>query len=522
MLQTKKYPAVAYRQARDPNANWIVSFVTSADDLVQWAGVPRRTQQIVTGFQRLEDDARIKRAQEFFRMGLNQSPTALIVGIHPIGPGSEKAVELRFLDSDEDSSVRQAELIVSYDDSEQNLEAIRARIREQIRIRLTQDAELDASDDSNEAQEDATEEAAIPEEREDDSDDEDEEEEGEDDANGSFELGRSQLHDLLKKLEDPEWCASNEEHLRDIAKPATIIDGQHRVMGAFLCERDIPFTVCALYDCSWAEQVFQFTVVNYTAKGIPDQFITANAALSLTETELQALQHRLVQANVKVLEYELMKVVHFDERSPFFNLVNLTEKKDDEKIGYKTMVRVAKQWYSASGRNNPIATNLLPNLFPDIRGKAAKSKRLVRWKESGLWGEFFCDFWRAVRDAYVGHPSHVNGHSLWDVGYSNLMIAIVLFELQEHFFLDLTYQDEEFFEVPDEEESVDFLRRKLRNRASKFIQYYPAKFWATEWKTKSLNTSAGRKALASALDELQKSKGKYQYESSQLVTGNID
>src|SRR5690606_20727328 len=126
-----------------------------------------------------------------------------------------------------------------------------------------------------------------------------------------IELGRSLLTMMRDRLKDSDWCSEHIGELRDIAKPATVIDGQHRIKGAELCERGIPFAVCALVDCTWAEQVFQFTVVNYTAVGIPDQFITANAALSLTKSELDSLRPRLVQAGVKVVEYELMRVVNF-------------------------------------------------------------------------------------------------------------------------------------------------------------------------------------------------------------------
>lgn len=160
-----------------------------------------------------------------------------------------------------------------------------------------------------------------------------------------------------------------------------MIDGQHRLLGAQAVERSIPFAICALIDCPWSEQVFQFTVINCTAKGIPDQFITANAALSLTADELSLLEQRLDQAGVKVTEYELMTVVNFKlPQSPFFNLVNLAESKkgSEGKIGYKTMVRIARRWYDAS--LEVVKNELLTNLYPDLPGKkgGARNARLVR------------------------------------------------------------------------------------------------------------------------------------------------
>jgi hypothetical protein len=336
------------------------------------------------------------------------------------------------------------------------------------------------------------------------------------DGEEELELGRSMLSMLRGRLDDADWCERNRDALRDIAKPATVIDGQHRVLGAQLCERDIPFTVCALYDCQWAEQVFQFTVVNYTQKGIPDQFITANAALSLTGSELNSLRDRLVQARVHVLEYELMKVVNFDQQSPFYEKVNLGEKPLRDRIGYKTMVRIAKRWYN--GLSPDIRRDFLPNLFPEVKGRGASALRLRQWKENE-WGKFFIDFWTVVRDHYASHASDDEGHTLWDVGYSNLTIAIVLLDLQEQFFVNLEAQDPDFWEVRGTD-SADALRAKLKKRAEQFVSYLPAEFFAAHWGTKSLNTGGERKVLTSALEKLHKQKGRSNWSQFALVTGD--
>ena len=72
------------------------------------------------------------------------------------------------------------------------------------------------------------------------------------------------------------------EALRDMLKPALVIDGQHRLFGAAGVEEDIPLLVCSLVQPSWKEQVFQFIVVNDKAAGIPKPFITSLAGMSLT------------------------------------------------------------------------------------------------------------------------------------------------------------------------------------------------------------------------------------------------
>jgi hypothetical protein len=521
----KMYEGFAYRQSRDPDAPWIVTFVCPAEELTTWAGIPQRTDQTVLGFQRPEDVNRVEKAKEFFNLGINQSPTAIVVGLHPPVGDDKRVVRLEFIDTDESLAIRRCRLVVEWDSSvEANVEEVVRRIRRQLTARLALSGEPEGDGAPNgEPEVAAAGGEAVPAEDLPEGVEEDIEETGvvEDEADDEeIELGRSLIETLLAKLDDSAWCAQNIDALREMSRPATIIDGQHRIRGASNCERNIPFTLCAIYDCPWPEQIFQFTVVNYTAKGIPDQFITANAALSLTRAELGDLQKRLVQAGVKVVEYDLMRVVNFDSRSPFCDLVNLTEKKDPTKIGYKTMVNLAKAWYAAK---NPAFAQLLPNLYPSVIGSRAKRIRIDRWKADD-WGDFFIDFWISAHMKYRNMDAHEAGHKLWAVGHSNLLIAIVLVELQDAFFRNLGSQDEEFFEVSKESDAKakSELQAKLKRRAEKFLEWIPAEFFATKWGIKSLNTSAGRGALSQAVQSLVDTKGRYQYQKSALVTGQLE
>jgi hypothetical protein len=497
------YQGTAYRQALDQNAPWLVTFVASAEDLLAWAGIPRRTDKDLIGFQRPDDDARVLKAKDYFsRYGMNQSPTSLVLGIHPsVGEGA--SVELTFQGGSETDTSRPCQLRVSFDPLEP-MHTVLRRISSQVKSRLDQEPEIDGiAADGDEIGNEGDEETGI-------------DEAGDDAAaeTEEFELGRSLLQDLLNRLGDPAWTASNERDLRDLAKPATVIDGQHRLLGAKLCERRIPFSVIAIHNCTWAEQVFQFTVVNYTAKGIPDQFITANAALSLTAGELGLLERRLQQAGVKVIEYELMRIINFDSDSPFHDLVNLTPKNRDDLIGYKTMVQVGKAWYT--GKASAVK-QIIDNIYPELKGKGHQKRRmrLERWKQDD-WGLFFKDFWNTVREHFTDAPTQ-SGISLWSVGTSNLMIAAVLQVLQEQFLTNLAAQDESFFVVPDSD-PVNEMRAKMRKRASTFISYFESDLFAQHWQMKSLNTGAGRTALREVMRAVVETRGSYQYTKSALFT----
>ncbi|MDX3106005.1 ParB N-terminal domain-containing protein [Nonomuraea angiospora] len=514
------FEAIAYRQNRDTDGLWLLTFVASAENILTWASIPRRAVQDLIGFQRGAEESRVAKAKEFFKRPNNFSPTSLIIGLHPREANSS-LLRVEFLEDENSVPNPRCRIHVEDQFDRLPLQEIRELVRSQIQYRLSQDAEL-----SSVGQDDDLPplEASENEQIEDSSDDysmldEDLSAEQED---GEVELGTSILKQLLTRLDDDQWVDDHEEDLRELAKPATVIDGQHRVLGAAACENEITFAVTAILDCPWREQVFQFTVINYTAKGIPDQFITANAALSLTGYELETLQDRLVQAGVKVTEYELMRVVHFDARSPFFDKVNLTERPNPNRIGYKTMVRIAKSWYNA---RHPVFQLMLPNLYPQIRGKGTGGRRdrTLQWKRDD-WGEFFLTFWRIVAETYRDEPSHERGYMLWDVGHSQLIVAIVLYKLQESFLDNLGNQDEEFFAVDtaDPEEARKILLNKVERRARKFLESMPAQFFSTKWAWTGLNIGPGRDALEQALTQLARLKGKYQYAKSSLVTGKTD
>ncbi len=522
-MTTYQYRARAYRQAMDDSAPWLLSFVAKADDVRLWAGIPRRSDQNRAGFQRLEAQPRIDQAKEYFQQPLNQSPTSLILGLHgKLADGIGAVIEL--LDSDDETGASvPCNLVVTYEPP--SVQKARDIVRNQLSARLGSDTILGDQSEASNADEVQSDDAsgelapegsdANPSEPENDvvSDDDDDDDIGDEE----LELGDSVVGQLLAQLEDDEWLAidDNAAAIIDLAKPATIIDGQHRLLGADATERAIPFSIVALADCPWPEQVFQFTVVNYTAKGIPDQFITANAALSLTKPELDTLKTRLVQANVKIKEYDLMRIVNFDDRSPFSNLINMTEKANRELIGYKTMVQVANQWFDAK---HQFFNTLLPNLYPEITGKGHKTKRRERWRE-GDWGEFFLAFWQELYQEFRTAPSHEQGHTLWEVGHSQLTVAVVLLELQSSFIDNLNAQDEDNFKIPEGEDALEYLVSKVRGRAQKFVKFFPPAFFAKKWGITSLNTGSGRIDLRTCIREMVDSKGKYTFASDRLITG---
>src|SRR5688572_13002819 len=110
----RTYRAMGFRQAVDPNTPWIITLVAPAEELLDWAGIPRRTvDEEMAGFQRAFDEKRVEKANAFFDIGVNQSPTSVVIGIHPPPPNSS-AVELVWEDGDDNSPIRSCKLTIDF------------------------------------------------------------------------------------------------------------------------------------------------------------------------------------------------------------------------------------------------------------------------------------------------------------------------------------------------------------------------------------------------------------------------
>ena len=134
-MDTKTYRGFAYKQNNHESAPWLISFVARAEDLRTWAGIPRRSDQGLVGFQRADDDKRVLRAKEFFaKHSANQSPTSIVVGIHPPAEDNKRRVELTF-DEGQTGDIRSGTLTVHYEPNA-SLSQIVDLMRLQIESRL--------------------------------------------------------------------------------------------------------------------------------------------------------------------------------------------------------------------------------------------------------------------------------------------------------------------------------------------------------------------------------------------------
>jgi hypothetical protein len=469
-MATYEYKVLAFRQQKSSPVQ--VAFVAHAGEVLKWAGIPRKSDELLTGFQRFKDDDRIeKQIVPFFQYPENCSPTAVIVALRKSsGLGTCRLAH----ESIPPGEVVSTLLTVEVDSDALLTDKVFENALRYVNQRLVEDTSppeplTDSDDDDDNATEDL-------------------EEEDENEGNGepTIHLGSETLARMRVHLEDKaNWENPNfKKAIADYVKPAFLIDGQHRIFAAArLGEKGLPFMICGLYDAPWDEQVFQFTVVNLKPKRIPPSLITSIAALSLSQQEQNRLQGRLNQAGVKMTEVEIMSLVAYDDRSPFAELVDMGvgQGRDPERVGYGAMKRVAKVWHRA-GRNS--LTQIAKQLFESNNATHARA----RWRIDRIWFDFFAGFWSALRDHYPD--------SLWKRSEeNNLLIGASLWALQEALLIEADGQMPSHWKVPSEitaDQRQGVLMDRLLEVVRTSLVYLPAEMWTIPWTKSSLDTNQGR------------------------------
>lgn len=477
------YHGISFTQ--NANSPPLFAFVASSNELAQFCGVARKSEHFLTNYQRALDSRRVEEeVAPFFRIPENSSPTAIVISLHETPLCSISYEDVPELALDKGVVVKQLKLTLKDPDALDRHEIVQLG-RQFIDARLL-------PDDAHEEQDEAPEEENDPEA-------EDEQELADDEEETSVELGQSMLRELRECL-DNEESVSDEivDTLKEMLLPALVIDGQHRLFGAAKVEEDIPLLVCSLVNPDWKEQVFQFTVINDKARGIPKPFITSLAGMSLTGQELDDLQTRLAQAGVQLWEVEVMQRLGYDPRSAFNGMIEFKVSGAGQKgLGYQTMKRVGRAWYEAK---SPALIRLSRLIYVGDSKKKVSQKRLkADWQKSFLWFDFFCNFWDKVKKKFepVG---------LWEV-HSNLLTAVVIEQFQKVFLTHFNSVAELLFDGVE----GDTMEERLYDanaKFEKFVEQYVSKFdrghFEKEWKEKSLNHKDGKAKLEDYFDKIYK------------------
>jgi hypothetical protein len=471
---------LAYRQ--NPEAPELFAFVSSANLIRKMTGVARKSDKLLTNYQRALDLNRVKNeVTPFFKIASNSSPTAIVLSIHEapnvtisfekIGGFANDLIDLRRL------TITMADL-----DSLSAEEIIKASI-----IFLKDRLSKNSSDEEL-----STDEELVKDDFNSEEDDEDIS------SSDSVDLGESMLKELLLKLEKGEDKSEDFiEVLRDMLKPSLVIDGQHRLFGAAALEEDIPMLVCALIKPDWKEQVFQFTVINDKSVGIPKSFITSLAGMSLTPDELKALTTRLAQAGVQLWEVEVMQRMGYDPESAFYQKINFNVAGEGKGLGYQTMKKVGKAWHDAKNKG---LLSIVRIIHQNPLEKKLNQKELIKlWQSEKLWFKYFNLFWGSVRAKFTGTE-------IWEL-HSPFMLAVVLEQFQLSFLEELetvapitiakiTSENNE-----DRRKKVDL---EYQTIVKNFVDRFEIRHFSKPWAQKSLNHKDGKKLISDYIENVKK------------------
>ncbi|MBW4504761.1 MAG: hypothetical protein KME57_35750 [Scytonema hyalinum WJT4-NPBG1] len=509
-MQTYKYLGMKYSQG-DASTE-LISFCAAADDIVAWGGVPAKNERFHGGFQRALSP-RYKKIIDFFNSN-QTSPGAVVVAFREnelkcenlAVPSSWGSAQLSY----------QPQLVqISFeveDDEGVSLEDLRKKVAALLASRVGVDSTSlagsanDLDSDSEESDTDTV--SAESQNGDDDSSDEE------------IDVGQSKLRSFYEFIADDqkvsEWIQSEnakislvkakgilsqsekeyvlftpEEKLKgtlkSLLRPAMIVDGQHRVNGANESDKDqVVFTVCAIKDADWVEQVFQFVVLNKMARPISKDFLTELLNTSLTNSEISEIDKKLDSIGIRNSDRIIHKYINHDPRSPFTGMVaEASEASGFEKSGklsQQGMLTVAKRWRMI----DKAGKNLEMNMFVPALGDLSLTLARKKWKNHEVWVPYFFEFWRVLKERYTDEQVWVKAPGF------HLLYIVTLQALQDVFLESKAEGDARFTSLEHFSEQV-----------KEFFELVPGAFFQG-WTATGLQSGTGWSDIKNAIRAFRK------------------
>jgi DGQHR domain-containing protein len=236
-------------------------------------------------------------------------------------------------------------------------------------------------------------------------------------------------------------------------KIATVIDGQHRLIGMARFSDDIRVNVVALLTDDGDEDAFQFLVINNKAAKVSTDHIKS----LLFERDNESLKRRLRKARLSVSQrYTFVGIADNDEESPFKGIVDWTTNRHGEKIVKPAAIETA---------------------IKDIQ-----DRKILDFEDDDTLVEFFFTIWKIVKEQW---PNAWNGESK--------LLNKVGIVCMTHYVTNsiVSSYDLGEFDVTDMD--------SVQNRVKQLLKMQQSEFWTSDWSSTSYDTRAGRKAIVDSL-----------------------
>jgi hypothetical protein len=465
-------------------------YITSAPaaELLAWCDVPRAKGDFMAGYQRFLNDKRVEDLAEYLRM----DPSNIVPGTVIIAVDSDY---IDVTDADPIFSLTVREDTRTFEDKLQELWG-------HFTTRLSGDeltsADIHFTTSTNDEAPAQDEEEDENEGEDEEHEERDEEQEEQDEEEEEAAYPTSYLAQIAKELTGAvtDWDrvpAARQQAIRGyiegVSKPGLIIDGQHRVFGAKnVSEFDVRLPVVILPGLAFAEQVFQFYVLNSKARPLKPTELRRIISTSLTNAEIDQLYARFLAAGIEAEEARWTHEVNTDPASPFRMRIDFGY----EEPGAVIPENVADQVVRAF-----------------MKMPLGKYRQLIdplgdRWTDAANRLELFFWFWAAIKEVYA--TAWARAEAAADEGRKpQLFMKVALLTLQtfllNRFVTALPYRNPA---DPPPLSSQD----EVRNMVKSTLTNLPEDFFEKEWKLKQIDTTEGRKQLEQFMEAVWNNQGK--------------
>lgn len=415
MAELGRYPAIEFHQYGDGGDDRLFLFAAPAATLAAWAGIPRKGWRLRALYQRWITPGREQEVKEFWSDAANFDHDGRKFLLGPTALTLAATKDIQLVDG---------QIVLDYDNAvlqlhsdEERLQYVATGAVEQLKYRLTAD-ELEALADVPSA--------AEPVEYE------------------SNRVLESAIQIAQMAADPAEFISVNgiaDEELRELiqalealCRPALVVDGQHRLLGAALVDEPITLPVVLLPHATWVDQVFQFVLINEAAKKVDTSLLTDIFGNSLTPTEQEDVRVRLRASKIDVEGRIAAVVADQDPSSPFRGLVKITlggTAPVDASRGFLTEATIRQLISGGRGTDGFRASD---EFFEHVVEPRIDDREAWESWVDGKWRPYWYAFWNTVRDYYNEEAEHEGDDPLWTPDrQSNLTKAVTLRLLQQLF-----------------------------------------------------------------------------------------
>src|SRR6185437_7827085 len=278
-------------------------------------------------------------------------------------------------------------------------------------------------------------------------------------------------------------------YIEGVSKPGLIIDGQHRVFGAKnVSEFDVRLPVVILPGLAFAEQVFQFYVLNSKARPLKPTELRRIISTSLTNAEIDQLYGRFLAAGIEAEEARWTHELNTDPASPFRMRIDFGYDEPGAVIPENVADQVVRAF---------------------MKMPMGKYRQLIdplgdRWTDTNNRLELFFWFWTAIKEVYATAWGCAEAEA--DEGKKHqLFMKVALLTLQtfllNRFVTALPYRN------PADPPPLS-TQEEVRKMVKSTLTNLPADFFEKEWKLKQIDTAEGRKQLEQFMEAVWNNQGK--------------